>query len=123
MPTTCQIEIEFEDNPSQVVYSGQLTQRQIQFQNVIHLFICGKTLGQLLRGTVHLATTREKIIRKAYIKIVGKANVQWSEDKQERKRDYAQNRAVVETARMSFVGKEKYLHQVMYLITGGNGKN
>lgn len=54
MPTTCKIE--FENNPSQVVYSGQL-----------------------LRGTVHLTLTSAKNIRGAYIKINGSAYAHWSE--------------------------------------------
>lgn len=53
MPTSC--EIEFENNPLKVVYTGQL-----------------------LRGTVRLNLTEEKNVRGIYINIYGSAHVKWS---------------------------------------------
>lgn len=53
MAATC--EIEFENNPSKVIYTGEW-----------------------LNGTVHL-TTDEKTIHGVLLKVVGKAKVRWTE--------------------------------------------
>lgn len=53
MPTTCQLE--FENNPSKVIYSGQY-----------------------LHGKVHMSLTREITVRCVYLKILGNASTLWT---------------------------------------------
>lgn len=63
MPTAC--EIEFENNPSKVVYSGQL-----------------------LRGNVHLSLTGSKTVRGVFIKICGGAYCHWTKGYGKTRRSY-----------------------------------
>lgn len=66
MPTRCRVE--FENNPSRVIYSGQI-----------------------LRGTVHLVLTREKNVRGIYIRVVGQGHTYWTEGTGDDKKSYGGN--------------------------------
>lgn len=63
MPTTC--EIGFENNPSKVVYSGQL-----------------------LRGSVQLSLTESKTVRGVFIKICGEAYCHWTTGSGKNRKSY-----------------------------------
>lgn len=78
MPTTCVIE--FENNPSKVVYSGQL-----------------------LRGNVHLSLTGSKTVRGVYIKICGEGYCHWSTGSGKNRRSYTGKEDYLEE-RVYFMG-------------------
>lgn len=84
MPTTC--EIDFENNPEKVLYAGQL-----------------------LRGTIQLSLTSQKIVRGIYILILGKAHCHWTKGSGKN--------------RKSYTGNEEYLEEKTYLYGDQNGKN
>lgn len=83
MPTTCVTE--FENNPLKVVYSGQI-----------------------LRGTVDLTLTSEKIVRAVYIKIIGNAQTYWTEGTGDKRKSYK--------------GSVEYLNDRVYLAGRSDGK-
>lgn len=97
MPTTC--EIEFENNPLKVIYSGET-----------------------LRGIVHLLVTSEKVIKKGSVKIVGEGNVRWTEHLQRQKYDNHQQKYVTEYYTEDRTSQENYLHRVIEFIPE-NGKS
>lgn len=63
MPTTC--EINFENNPEKVLYTGQL-----------------------LCGTINLTLTTEKTVRGVYILITGKAYCLWRKGSSKSRKTY-----------------------------------
>lgn len=64
MSTTC--EIDFENNPSKVVYSGQK-----------------------FRGSVNLTLAHAKIVRTIFIKLSGKASVWWAEGSSKNRKTFS----------------------------------
>lgn len=70
MPTTC--EIEFENNPSKVIYAGQL-----------------------LRGTVKLQVTSVKPVRGVYIRLCGRAYSNWTEGYGKNEEDYTDEEEIL----------------------------
>lgn len=63
MTTRCGVE--FENNPSRVIYSGQM-----------------------LRGTVHLVLTSEKNVRGIYIRVTGQGHTHWTEGSGDSRKSY-----------------------------------
>lgn len=80
MPTKC--EVELENNPLKVIYSGQV-----------------------LRGTVNLTFTKEKVARGVYIRVTGQGYTHWTQ------------------ADTAFASQEDYFNQLMYLVGGNNSKH
>lgn len=78
MTITCYIE--FENNLSKVVYTNRI-----------------------LRGTVHLKLTDDTIIRTAYLKIIGKGYVHWTDGMGDDEKSY--------------FGRESNLHLITNLIS------
>lgn len=83
MPTL--IDIDLENNPEKVLYAGQL-----------------------LRGTIKLATTSEKRVRGIYVQITGKGYCRWSKGSGK--------------SRNTYTGREYYLDEKTYLYGDENGK-
>lgn len=78
MPTEC--EIEFENNPIKVIYTGQL-----------------------LRGNVRLTLTEEKNVRGVFVEIRGKAYAHWTQGSGDNRRSYTGNEDYL-NERTYFVG-------------------
>lgn len=95
MPITCKVE--FEKNPSAVFYSGQV-----------------------LRGTIHLTTTEEKVFGKASVKIVGNGSVSFTESIPGRKYDEAQKAYVDENQTVERKREETYLSETTHFINGND---
>lgn len=89
MPTTC--DIDFENSPQKVLFAGQL-----------------------LRGTVRLNLTGEKIVRGVYIRIHGKAYADWSEGSGKHRRTYTGNETFLDE-RTYFVGRDTGRVQIVYV--------
>lgn len=98
MPTTCVVA--FENNPSKVVYSGQL-----------------------LRGVVHVSVTNEKFIQSGYVKFLGEGNVRWTESIQKKKYDSRRKKQITKHHTVARTANETYLHLTTSLISASKFKH
>lgn len=92
MPTSCQISFDKPEN----VYNA----------------------GEMLRGTVNLALSREHNVRGIYIRIYGKAKTYFSRYCNEKHSNKSSSGHSV-----TYTGKEYYLDSKIYFVGGTNGKS
>lgn len=93
MPTSAVIE--FENNSSKVFYGGQS-----------------------VNGIVRLTITNEKIIKKAYISIVGEGRVRWTDRVARSRYDASRRRTVTEYHNVERSSSESYLNLTSNIIGG-----
>lgn len=76
--------VEFENNPSKVIYAGQV-----------------------LRGRVYLTTAKEKALRELYLKITGLAYCHWIEKRHKKRKSHRRNEEYINTC-TTLAGGGKY---------------